>query len=519
MRTTRIVLNLLLSLLMTFFGAVAAFSQATDGNILGTALDPSGAVVAGANVELENVATGVKSETTSNADGQYRFSNIPVGMYKLTVRSTGFKVLTLQKVNVELNKTTALNLTLQVGEVSTAVEVSEATETIDTTTAQITATYDSRAAELMPTIENSNNGLFGVLNLSLLGSGVASNGGVGQGTGPSIGGQRPMNNNFNIEGVDNNNKAVTGPLVYVPNESVAQFSLLQNQFSSEFGHSSGGQFNTIIRSGTNEIHGSVYEYFQNRKLNALDQAFFRQGIYDKPRFDQNRVGGSFGGPIVKNKLFYFGNFEYAPNGQVTTPSSPVYSPTVQGYSTLSAIPGLSQTNLDILKKYLAPAPSASSTTTVAGIDIPTGILPTAGPNYTNQYTWLVSMDYNLSEKDQIRGRYINNKIDQLDTAASLPIFWITFPQRFHLFTFSEYHTFSPSVSNEFRLGFNRFSQVYPIPEGLQYPGLDVFPNITSDTDLAVNIGPDGNTPQSTIQNTYQLVDNLNWTKGRHTFKF
>ncbi|PYV91699.1 MAG: TonB-dependent receptor, partial [Acidobacteria bacterium] len=183
MRTTRIVLNLLLSLLMTFFGAVAAFSQATDGNILGTVRDPSGAVVAGANVELENVATGVKSETTSNADGQYRFSNIPVGMYKLTGRSTGFKVLTLQKVNVELNKTTALNLTLQVGEVSTAVEVSEATETIDTTTAQITATYDSRAAELMPTIENSNNGLFGVLNLSLLGSGVASNGGVGQGTG------------------------------------------------------------------------------------------------------------------------------------------------------------------------------------------------------------------------------------------------------------------------------------------------------------------------------------------------
>jgi hypothetical protein len=117
-------------------------------------------------------------------------------------------------------------------------------------------------------------------------------------------------NNFTIEGVDNNLKTVTGPLVYVPNDSVAQFSLLQNQFSSEFGHSSGGQFNTIIKGGTNELHGSAYEYFQNRNLNALDQAFFRQGIYDKPRYDQNRVGGAVGGPIVKNKLFYFGNFEY-----------------------------------------------------------------------------------------------------------------------------------------------------------------------------------------------------------------
>jgi len=504
---------------MTFAGTVAGLAQATDGNIVGTVFDPTGAVVAGASIELKNLATGLRVETSTNADGQYRFNNVLVGSYKITAKATGFKAAVLENLRVELNKTTTTNIALQVGEVSTAVEVSEAAETIDTTTAQITSTYDTKVVEYMPTIENSANGLFGVLNLSLLGSGVASNGGVGQGEGPSIGGQRPMNNNFTIEGVDNNNKAVTGPLVYVPNESVAQFSLLQNQFSSEFGHSSGGQFNTIIRSGANDIHGSVYEYFQNRKLNALDQAFFRQGIYDKPRFDQNRVGGSFGGPIVKNKLFYFGNFEYAPNGQVTTPSSPVYSPTVQGYSTLSAIPGLSQTNLDILKKYLAPAPSASSTTTVAGIDIPTGILPTAGPNYTNQYSWLVSMDYNLSEKDQLRGRYINNRIDQLDTAASLPVFWITFPQRFHLFTASEYHTFSPSVSNEFRLGFNRFSQVYPIPEGLQYPGLDVFPNITSDTDLAVNIGPDGNTPQSTIQNTYQLVDNLNWTKGRHTFKF
>ncbi len=518
MRTTKIVSKLACVWLMTVLGSVVAFSQATDGNIIGTVLDPSGAVVAGTNIELENIATGVKLETTSNTQGQYRFSNILVGLYKITARSTGFKTLTLQNVNVELNKTTALNLTLEVGEFSTAVEVSAGTEVIDTTTAQITANYDSKAAEYMPTIENSQLGLYGVLNLSMLGSGVASNGGVGQGTGPSIGGQRPMNNNFTIEGVDNNNKAVTGPLVYIPNESVAQFSLLQNQFSSEFGHSSGGQFNTIIKGGTNAIHGSAYEYFQNRKLNALDQAYFRQGIYDKPRFDQNRVGGSVGGPIIKNKLFYFGNFEYAPNGQASTPSSPIYSPTAEGYSQLASIPGLSQPNLDIFKKYMPAAASGSRTVTVSGVDIPVGIIPVAGPNFTNQYSWLVSMDYNMSEKDQFRGRYVNNKISSLDTAASLPVFWVPLPQQFHLFTASEYHTFSPSVTNEFRIGFNRFSQVYVVPDGLQYPGLDVFPNVSMQ-ELSVDIGPDSQTPQSTIQNTYQIVDNLSWTKGKHTFKF
>ena len=156
--------------------------------------------------------------------------------------------------------------------------------------------FDSRQIVNLPIIENSNS-LYGALNLSLLSAGVASNGGVGQGTGPSVGGQRPMNNNFMIEGVDNNNKTVTGPLVYVPTEATAEFTLLQNQVGAEFGHSSGGQFNTVIKSGTNETHGSLYEYFQNRNLNAVDAVYANQGIRSNPRFDQNRLGASIGGKL------------------------------------------------------------------------------------------------------------------------------------------------------------------------------------------------------------------------------
>src|SRR5579862_4677946 len=113
----------------------------------------------------------------------------------------------------------------------------------------------------------------GVLNFSLLSAGVASSGGVGYGTGPSIGGQRPTNNSFTVEGVDNNSKSVTGPVAYIPNESVAEFTLLSNQFRAEYGHSSGGQFNTIVKSGTNTLHFSIYEYFRNRDMNAVDQLF------------------------------------------------------------------------------------------------------------------------------------------------------------------------------------------------------------------------------------------------------
>src|SRR5439155_16083490 len=160
-------------------------------------------------------------------------------------------------------------------------------------------------------------------------------------------------------------------------------------YSSEFGHSTGGQFNIVVKSGANNLHGSLYEYFQNRKLNAIDQKFVRQGITKNPRYDQNRVGGSAGGPIIKNKWFYFGNFEYAPLGQASTTSSPVKAPTAAGYSLLDAMPalnaagtpGISKANLDILKKYAPAAPAQDSTTRVNGVTIPIGILPITRPNY------------------------------------------------------------------------------------------------------------------------------------------
>jgi hypothetical protein len=328
-----------------------------------------------------------------------------------------------------------------------------------------------------------------------------------------------MNNNFTIEGVDNNNKTVTGPLVYVPTEATAEFTLLQNQFAPEYGHSTGGQFNTVIKSGTNNVHGSLYEYFQNRNLNAVDEAFARQGFRSNPRFDQNRLGASIGGPILKNKLFYFGNFEYAPLGQALTLSSPIFAPTAAGYSILAGIPGISQTNLSVLQQNMPAAPvNDQSTISVGGKQIPIGTFPIAGSYYTNQYTAVASVDYNISDRDQLRGRYVQNKVDQLDNGANLPSFWTTLPQRFYLVSLAEFHNFTPNVTNELRLAYNRFSQTYVVPP-ITFPGLDAFPNLTIDDLNFANIGPDSNAPQYSIQNTYQLVENINWTKGRHTFKF
>jgi len=491
-------------------------AQATDGNLVGTVTDPSGAVVPGAALEVANTATNVKLFTTTGAEGQYRLNNLPPGTYDLKVTHAGFSAATLRNVEVKLNVTSTQNVQLKIGDVSTIVEVADTAAVIDTTTAQISSSFQKREA-----IDTPGASLpLGVLNLALLGAGVANPGGIGLGDGPSVGGQRPRNNSFNVEGVNNNRRDVTGHNVAIPNEAAAEFSMLQNQFSAEFGDGTGGQFNTVLRSGGNQIHGSLFEYMQNRNLNAVDQSAARAGILSNPRYDQNTIGGSIGGPILRDKLFYYGLYQYNPTGQQGTPASPIVAPTAQGFSQLSAMPNLSQTNLGILKQYLPPAASSSNSVTVAGTEIPVGIVQVTQPSFTNIHTYLINLDYNPSSSDQIRGRFVNEKHSGFDTSTlpPLPAFFQGRNTSAKLVAFSEYHTFSPTLLNEFRFGYSRYNDDVPAGK-FNFPGLDSFPNLTIDELNQVQLGPYSLSPQSTILNSYQLIDNLSWTKGRHTLKF
>jgi hypothetical protein len=173
----------------------------------------------------------------------------------MTIKASGFKTV-VQQVEVVLNKTGTLNVTLSPGAASETIEVSGVAQTIDTTSAQLSSNFNSRYAEDLGITGTGGTGA-GVLNLSLLSPGVAQVSSMGLGVGPSVGGQRPRDNNFTVEGVDNNNKTVTGSLITIPNDAVESFTLLSNQYNTEFGHSSGGQFNTTIKSGTNSFHGSA----------------------------------------------------------------------------------------------------------------------------------------------------------------------------------------------------------------------------------------------------------------------
>ena len=307
-RLLPVALGLLLAL-------VPVSGQAISGDVTGNVTDPTGALIPSASVTIQNEQTGLSTSSTTDASGSYRFFNLPIGSYTLKVSAQGFGVTTRKGLRIKLSTTLTANVSLQVSSSATTVEVSEAGAGIDTTTSQLTTSFETRAVQDIPTASQGS----GIYNLSLLGAGVASSGGVGQGMGPAISGQRPENNTFNLDGVSNNNYFSTGTMVTVPNDAIAELSLLQSQYSPEFGGGSGGVFNAIVKSGTNQVHGSIYEYLDNRKLNAVDALIWTQGLTSNPRLDNNRLGGTIAGPIFKNKLFYFGLFEYNPIGTATVP--------------------------------------------------------------------------------------------------------------------------------------------------------------------------------------------------------
>ena len=509
----RLIFVALAAILCILLGS-AARAQRLDGSLRVTVTDKSQASVEDAKISVTNNATGVISETTASSSGTYVFPNLLVGTYTVSAEKDGFKKAVNKSVVVESNQVAEVKIEMELGEVSSTVEVQAGAELVNTQSSELQATFSGKVVADLPV-----NTLGGdVKEFAVFAPGTTTQQGGVLGSGGSIGGTRPRFNGFNIDGVEDNKLDTNGPTQPVIQESIAEFTLLTNQFSAEYGHSAGGIFNTVTKSGTNNWHGSAWGYNRNRDYDAFDNQQKDRGLKD--RFDYNRAGLTAGGPIIHNKWFIFGAYEFQNEGLAAS-SPQVTLPTASGLQTLQAL-AFNSAVADILKEFpVAPAQNACTATTtctvtVNGNAIPVGDLTTVAPSYTNEHDFSVNSDVTLG-KHQFSTRYLYDRIRQPDFNASLPApqFLGTKASGNHKAILSDVWTVSSHIVNNAKASYSRTIG----PQLTSPPGFENFPNVIIDDLSTVNVGPEQNAPQSYIQNVYQLADTFNYIRGSHSLKF
>ncbi len=303
------------SLLVSALLTAAAFGQTENAEVLGTVHDSSGGAVAKASVRLVNQGTGIEATTTTDSNGSYDFANVKAARYTITVEATGFQKVSATDVDVVVDARQRVDLTLQVGTVSQTVEVTGAASALETDSSEHDQVISTRQVAELPL--NGRD----YADLALLATNVNKSP-IGAAFSPSatpreasynINGMRSTYNNFLMDGIDNNaysssNQGFSSQVVQPSPDAVAEFKVITSNFSAEYGRVGGGVINAALRSGTNEFHGTVYEFLRNTDLNATG-FIFCCATFQKPTLQRNQFGATVGGPIITNKLFFFGDYE------------------------------------------------------------------------------------------------------------------------------------------------------------------------------------------------------------------
>lgn len=548
-----------------FFKGGLAWGQVDQGTISGIVTDSTGAVVPSAEIILTNIDTGLVLKYKANSSGDYVFSPVKQGNYELSATASGFQT-TLQK-NLHLDMQERLNvpLILKPGAVSETVTVSAAPPLLQSESGSVGQVMSTRSISNTPLNQGS------WVYIAQLASGVVPSGGTrGGGTGDfEANGQRAEQNNFILDGVDNNVNVVdymNGSMYAIspPPDALSEFKIETADYSAEFGHSAGTVLNASIRSGTNEIHGHVWEYVRNTVLDARDW-----DALIVPPYHMNQFGATLGFPIIKNKLFYFGDIQdtriaYSASNTFTTPttlmrqgnftellntnltgqSKPIqlYQPNsgggVGGTATLSCnginnVFCSSQIN-PVAQRILAlyPQPNANSGKTYNN-------LVENLSSHSDPIQWDQRLDWNASARDQAYARYSYLHIMNLNAAPLGPILDGTVnyagQHQNYLtenFMLSETHIFTPQLTNEFRFGFNwgSFSNLQEnsnanvaaslglggMPFGPGFPNNGGLPQVSVSN--ITSFGTHGNDPSIEGQNVYQVLDNVTKIFGNHSLK-
>ena len=300
-------------LLTVFVLTISAPGQSTGGRILGRVSDPTGAVVSGVKITLVNEATGVGRDATTNDSGDYTFIEVVPGHYRAEYTLQGFKKFVHTSITLEVNQVLTLNAILQPGGAQEVVEVTSQAPLVDTTSTQLGAVVDDRTMVQLPLNARDTYQFLqlqpGVMSTTGSGNQIAY--GSDKAGSVSVNGGRGRANNFSVNGGDANDQFVNLPTVQPSPDSIAEFRVLTNTFDAEYGRNSGSVVNVITKSGTNDWHGNLYEFFRNTKLNANPYCFTAVDSVpcDKPQFNQNQYGATFGGPIKKDRTFFFTSYE------------------------------------------------------------------------------------------------------------------------------------------------------------------------------------------------------------------
>lgn len=495
--------------------------QLTRGTILGAVQDPSGAAISNATVSIANVATGAGRSTTSNGDGFYRLPGIDPGIYSVTFAASGFAEAKINRIEVTTSQEVTLNQQLSLGTTATAVDVQDSPQGVELskTTATVERTLSQAFIANAPTSAQNRD----VNQLALL----APTAVVGPGSsGISINGQRARNNNFLLDGIDNNDSSVTSSNNRVTPESTGEFQVQAQAFSAEFGRNSGGQIQVITRSGTNAFHGEVYEYWQGNSLTPLTILNKRSGFKSTPRFTLNEPGASFGGPVLRNKLFFFANAETDRQAQGAAPSSTSSTiPTAAGFAQLSSVPlGPGETaparaavlnSIGFLSGVYSQNPVFFNpkNVTVNGVAIPFGTvqIPIAQP----YVFWLgtARVDFIASARDSFYLRSSVDRRDQPNVVSNLGFGTLfsgsqAIARQNHVI--SGTHVFTPNLTNQVSVAFIRSI--------LAFPENDPTSPATGITG-AFSIGGAANFPQGRTTNEFQILDTGSYVLGRNTLKF
>jgi Carboxypeptidase regulatory-like domain len=517
------------------FSAVSGNAQLTRGIISGTVRDEQGAIVAGAQVTItSNGSNLIKRETTSDDQGFYRVPALDPGSYTVVIEKQGFQKLENREITVKSAGETTFDASMKVGSVSATVDVTAQTEaiTLDKTTPTIGLTATARQATELPLGAGRN-----INNLALLSPNAFSAPGS---TGLSVNGQRARNDNFQIDGSDNNDISVTLQTIPVIPEAVQEYRLQTNAYSVEFGRNTGAQIDVITRGGTNSYHGEGWEYYRGSRLNSLDNIEKQNGLTRPARFNRNQFGFDIGGPIQlphfgeggkaiaykgHDRTFFFFLFQGDLTRTGASPQGTIRIPTQAGFAALSTVPlrsGQSAASRAAVLNSIAflggvlaqnPVFRSVSNTTVNGVAIQTGLTNIAAIQPTNAYNELLRIDHRLTNSDNVTFRFIANtpsNINQISNTQFGSLFAGDQVIKDRNFALSETHVFSPRLLNEFRFSYIR--------RNLAFPEYDPRTPSTTITGF-FNIGGLSNFPQGRIQNSFQFSDTATLQRGRNSFKF